>query len=315
MSVTTSIILNKIDYYYDIIAATIITVIGVIGNTLVFYILSRPEFRNVSFFRYIIVETFFATAVVLFVWPYNLESLLSLNSDTLSCKLIQFIQYACYQFCSWIIVLSSVDRYMSVKYPTRYHFRNKIQYQTLALFICFCLIILTCVPYYKYYDVYIGSNNLTVCSTPDLFTGFYLDMANLFITVIIPFICMMLCTAAIAYHFFKSQLSLKSPKRFRQEVQYIRILIRMNLLFLICNLPYCIQLIIFDVYALHQKTFYYSTFIYDITNNLTDSYCALNFLVLFCFNKRFKDYFYKMIKLKKRNNQIAPVVMRELKQN
>ena len=47
------IIQNK----FNLSCAIVLTIIGLIGNSIVFYIFTRPKFLKVSFFRYLIFET------------------------------------------------------------------------------------------------------------------------------------------------------------------------------------------------------------------------------------------------------------------
>lgn len=45
-------------YNFNVISNGILTVVGLIGNFLVVYILLKPEFIKISIFRYLIAATF-----------------------------------------------------------------------------------------------------------------------------------------------------------------------------------------------------------------------------------------------------------------
>jgi hypothetical protein len=129
--------IKNIHYYFNLTTAITISIIGLVGNTLVFYILTRPKFLKQSIFRYFLVTTGNNSFVLLTMWFYCMPDLFLMNSNSLSCKLTQYFGYLFYQFCPWIIVLNSFDRYLSVHFPTKFEFRTKLKYQVLALSIIF----------------------------------------------------------------------------------------------------------------------------------------------------------------------------------
>jgi hypothetical protein len=291
---------TQIHYYFNLTTAIALTTIGLIGNTLVFYILTRPKFRKISIFRYLIVLTGFDTFVLLTIWPYNLPDLFLMRNVALSCKLVQYMSYIAYQFCPWIIVISSIDRYMAVKYPSKYQFRNDLKYQASILSAVFIVLVFTDIPFYLYYDIF-SSANQTFCGTVDVFTGFYIDLANLLISTILPFSLMILTTCLIARELYTQRLKLeKNKKRFNRELQFIKVMCAMDLFFLICNLPFCIQMIVYDVLAMHDIFYFFWTFIYDLTDFLIFIHCTCSFFLYFLFNRRFRYYFYLMIGIRRK---------------
>ena len=110
------------DYKFNLAATIVLTIIGFIGNTIVLYILARPKFLNVTIFRYFIVSSINDLFELMTMWCYSLPDVFQVNQNSMSCKLVQYFVYLFYQFCPWIIVLSSIDRFLSVFYPMRFKF-------------------------------------------------------------------------------------------------------------------------------------------------------------------------------------------------
>ena len=292
-------IIASIHYYFNITTAIILTIIGLIGNPLVLYILTRPKFQKVSIFRYLVVSTIFETFVLLTIWPYNLPNLFQMNTNTFSCKIINYMSYIAYQFCPWIMVLSSADRFLAVRFPTRYKYRNEMRYQAIVLFVIFCLLVLFDIPYYLYYNIY-EFGNQTYCGTVDVNIGFYIDLLNFMISTILPFFLMALCTSLIANHIIKQKAKLqRNRKKFKKELQFIKVMFYMDLFFLVCNLPFCIQQLTFDILAINNITYFFWTFIFDLTDFLIFVQCSCGFFVYFGCNTLFRKYFTSMIRFHK----------------
>ena len=97
------------------------------------------------------------------------------------------------------------------------------------------------VPFYWYYDIYILTNQ-TMCTTSNPYNQFYLDLTNLLISTIIPFILMACCSSIIGHHLITNKMRLICNRpNYNKEMQLVKIMFATNVFFLICNLPFCIQ--------------------------------------------------------------------------
>ena len=289
-------LINSINSKFSLIAAIVLTIVGVIGNPIVFFILTKSRFRNVSIFRYSIVSVVNDSFVLITMWPYNFPEAFQMNTSSISCKLSQYFGYLFYQFCSWIIVLSSIDRLLSVKYATRFQFRNKLKYQALALSVIFVVILFLDIPFYSYFDIHVQSNNSTLCATNDIFIQFYIDLTNLLISTIIPFFIMVLCTILIGHTLITQKSRLMENRRtYKKELQYVKVLYALDAFFLICNLPFCIQQLISDGFTINNKPYFFQTFIFNVTNSIIYIQNAFAFFVYFISNKGFRKYFLSII--------------------
>ena len=296
-------LIDQINYYLNLVSAILFSAVGLIGNTLILFILARPEFRNVSMFRYSIVSAFNDMLVLTTMWLY-LPYVLDFNTYSINCKLIQYFGYLFYQFCPWIIVVSAIDRLLSVKYPTRFHFRTKIKFQATVLTSIFITLVFIDIPFYMYFDIQ-GSGNETYCGTTDSNAQFYNDILSSLISTIIPFVSMIFSTIVVGHHFLiKKKQFKKNRKRWQNEVQFLNILLAMNGFFLICNLPFCIQQLTFDGLEFNNQSYFYQYFVAYLTSNFGYAYNAFSFFLYFSCNKRFRNSFLVMIGKKRKKKPL-----------
>ena len=150
------VIINSLKLIY----LSISTFLALFGNSLVLLILSRPEFMKVPMFRYLIAATLFDTINVLLSVPFVFPEPFQIYKNSFSCKLFNYLTYIVYNISPWILSLSSIDRYLSIKYPKGFDFRNKFKFQFFAMVIIFFSISLIDVPYLIFYEV----SNKTDCA-------------------------------------------------------------------------------------------------------------------------------------------------------
>ena len=195
------------------------------------------------------------------------------------------------------MVLNSFDRYISVKYPTKLKFRSKFKYQLLALAILFVLLITIDLLFFFFYDVQISKNHISkrTCITTHVFIGFFIDLANLLVSTIIPFFLMMFCTISTGHHFIANKSRLQKTKsNFKNKYQFVKTMWATDIFFLVCNLPFCIQQLTFDIFAIKNRTFFYSTLIFDVSNLLIYIQCSCSFFIYLCCNNLFRRYFFSI---------------------
>ena len=76
---------------FNLISSITISAIALIGNSIIVYILAKPEFRKESFFRYLFFGTIFNTINALLIWPINNPDFFLINEILISCNLQQYI--------------------------------------------------------------------------------------------------------------------------------------------------------------------------------------------------------------------------------
>ena len=148
--------------------------------------------------------------------------------------------------------------------------------------------------------------NQTVCTETNALIGLNIDLLNFLITAILPFFIMIFCSISIAYKFMKKKESINNDKtKLKKEIQLAKTMISMDIFFLVCNLPFCIQQLIIDCFELDNKLLEYGILVFDVTNSIIYIHNSCSFFVYLAFNKMFRNHFLKMIRTSK--NAIAPV--------
>ena len=266
------------------------SITGLIGNTLVIYILSRPKFKKESLFRYLLIASINDTIFLSYIWSLSYISEFKLNSIEILCKLFFYTSRIFFSLSPWIIVISSIDRFIATKYPTHYLFRKKFKYQALVILIVFISITLINIPYYYFIKIININTNLTSCQFEDLNTLFFIDLLGFLSGTIIPFFMMVLFNSMTFKELLKSKKTIQR-KKFDKEYRFFKILIFMNLFFLICYLPIYIYTVTYDILGIQ----YVGTSGFVYLNYLTFFYSSLNFFVYFSSNKLFRKYVLSII--------------------
>ena len=148
--------------YFNLTSAIVLTAVGVSGNLFVLFVLRKKEFQKETLFRYYFLATFSDIINVLFIWTNNQPDLFLINTNRIACKFNNYLTMVVYSLSHWIIMISSLDRFISVKWSTKFFFRKKIKCQVLSTFAAFAMITIAYTPYLLNFDIY-GDVNQTYC--------------------------------------------------------------------------------------------------------------------------------------------------------
>ena len=277
----------------NFISTIILTAICLIGNTTVIYIFLKPEFQKVPMFNYLIASTVASTLNLLANWPTVYRDQFFIDKLSISCKMFYFFFYVPFQMTPWLLTLSSLDRYLSVKYPTSLRFRNKIKYQYLAIMLLTISICFINIPIVIYHDIGAKSG----CSTTSFAVQFKLDIFNLLFATLIPFVLMIFTTSLIWIELVKKRAKIGKEKReklkYRKEVKLIKILCIMDLYFLACNLPYVTLVVINDAQGVDSLNSI-GLYIADIFAYI---FSSCDCFIYFFFNRLFRKHVLSIIHL------------------
>ena len=277
---------------FNFITSVIMTSIGLLGNSLSIYIMSRPKLRDITIFRYLMVAMVNDSLVLGTMWISTLPYIFL--SDSLSCKISTYFAYLFQSFSGWILVVSLTDRLISVKYPTKFKFRNVFKYQSLIFITIFTIICLLYVPFSLYFDMY-ESSNQTSCLTADDQTNFYLNVCSFLIGILFPFILMILLAALIGYQLIKNKRRFNNTKSLYKEKRLITLTVVISIVFLITNLLFYIQWLINQNVYLNGTKF----LIYSLSNQLTYFYNTIGFFLCMMSNSVFRQQFYSIFRKEK----------------
>ena len=281
-------------YYFNLVTAILFSVFCLIGNSLVLLILTKPKFLEYPLFRYLIVATVAETISVLFIWASGFPNVFGINSYDINCTMYVYLSILFLQTGPWINVLSSVDRYLSVKFPTKFYFRKQFKFQAIAVSVIFGLIILIDIPYLMYLQVI---NN--VCG-PTPLIGLYLTIAlNGNMHCFLPSI-IMITTNGMTIHQLVVKRKILNKVQFNRQVQLSKVLFSINFVFIVFNLPYTIYIAVQYLLGVN----FFVTFGYRVVVVLQKIDYSCIFIVYYFSNKVFREQVQSMFCLK---NRVHPI--------
>ena len=286
----------------NLYSSIVLTAIGMLGNSLVIYIFTRPQFLKVSMFRYWVAETIADIINLLSNWLSVFPNFFYVNQLSISCKIFYYLYYVPFQLSPWMLAFSSIDRVLSVKYPTTSKIRNNFKYQLTAITSAIIVVSLVNIPIIWYHDVIEDQG----CVTTDLTIQFYLDILNLLIMTLLPFMIMVVSTCLIWQQLLMKKKNLKqeNKKRYHKDVQLIKILCIMDIYFLVLNLPYAIYVIVCDILKINA----FDTLALYVTAILAYGFSAFNFFIYIIFNKLFFSYFLSMFCFKTKTTKESKTI-------
>ena len=290
---------------YTLASSIFFTVFGILGNSLEIYVFSTPKFREVSLFRYLLIAAITNIYNAINVWTTNYPSFFKIKTSAISCKIFFYLNNIFGEFGAWILVLSSFDRFLSIKYP-HFKLRNKLRFQAFAMLIVLIVLMVVNIPTILYFKI-IKVSNGTGCFTSPSSEALYINIALSTIWVVIPFILMILSTSLIAYQLLVAMKRTlrKDKKQFKKTVKFVKLVLVLDLYFLICYLPSTILVFVTVFYLLNDISFVIDnlntlTYATDVCNFLNNIFFCFEFALFLIFNKLFRDHVLTMFGLKQK---------------
>ena len=280
---------------FNLTTGSILTLIGIIGNTLVIYILAHKMFRKIPMFRYYIVSAIFQTFRIVLFWPYDVENAFITILNEFACQMCSFLVNHLRNYIAWIEVVISIDRYVSIMHPHNFRFRDQLNFQLPILILIFLISGVVYSPYYLFSGLYNNleqNTNYTYCNIIDLVAQLWVPWGDLIISTGIPFIIMLFTTCRVGIYLVKNKNNIKSKK----ELKLFKILLGMNSFFFLFYLQWLILQLVYQVSP--PGSLYIQQIIqiwYSLSQFINATYCSVTFFVhIFC-NKKFRKYFISML--------------------
>lgn len=289
--------MEKIQYYMNIIAAGIFMGVGVTSNLMVLIVLlSDFKIRAHPVNIYLATLTLPDTVRIIIYLFQAIPTIVPISP--IYCKILMGSLNTSYSLSNFFNAVVSIDRLLSVYYPKKFLFKNKLTFQLKFIFISFLVYIIACsTSYFIFTEIKEEINNITVsyCAYDQTFYGLLNDIYILFIANIIP-IVLMTCSAILL-----TKRLVKLSKNLRKHVDmksknFIKLILTLNIYFVVTQLPVCI-LIILEHFSLATKMNpELFIFVYNVSNILSLTYYSFSFFVYFSINKMFRLRFIEMVK-------------------
>ena len=310
--------LNNIAKTIDTVSSIYLVSFGLISNVISFIIYKRKVFSKQSIGTYlswlsisnlIAVLTLLENLFIKFEW----------NKTLVYCKFYVYLHYINLQYCSF-------DHLLSVTMAFKYKIKvlKEKYYQIIVLLCILALLCLINIP------LLINSYYNEEISECDLYPkyNYMLDILDMLVCTLIPFILMTISTAIIIVRLFEWKNDTRTINRARssessrnkiRKTQFARTVIGINLLFLVCNLPISIILIVMNYKgstSSDDKSNSVKTFdeqlanaqlelFYSIFHMLMYSHNASPLIVYLICNRLFRQEFYILFCIHNKDNNEA----------
>ena len=227
----------------------LITLTGLVTNSLSFYIFSRTKFQNTIFSTYFRFYLLFQTLNL--ILPIN--KMFELNFDMffsriskLSCCFRFFYPNFNFSNSAWLLAVISIDRYLSISFSKKFSFRKKTNFQIITCCFIFaynaCFFTSSWFYYLKEYRLSINqTNNQTKPIYKCVPSGIEVDIMEMFQQIFAPFLLMILFTSLTIENVLRSRHQINNVSSIRKiniDRKFIISSITINLLFLLFNSPY-----------------------------------------------------------------------------
>jgi hypothetical protein len=270
-------------------------IIGLFGNVISILIFTNKRFLLQPTTVYLIASRILALIILLYL-PVIIFPTIWTSNDA-SCKFFGGIMMIITQIQPWLISFYSVDRLISLLYPFKLLFKNKLRFQLVLMLMLIFVIFWIIFPIILFYDKLTTQKNISVCSLPVQSNGIlvYLKYEYMLIKVVLPFFFMITSSIMILWKIIKNKQKWGLTNiQHKRDFQFGISLVACDFIFLILKLPNLIKTIKYENDDDDRIVYDFSYSVYTLIGSL---YNVLFFLIFILFNKTYRKLFKKYTKL------------------
>jgi len=275
-------------------------VIDLVGNPIVFYVLTRPNFLKVPMFRYFLITEVVDSIGLFGVLLIGLLTWTGTSATALFCKISQYSMYVLYSFYPCISSLISVDRLIHIKYTLAFEFRKKFKFQALAVASIFIFALITNTPFFIYTE-YVNQTNQTnnkMCNIVDHKVGYTLYLVNIIVLHGFPFMINLVCIFLSLRHMIKTRNKIlpaqEVDQNYNREVQFIKSVLIMDAWYVVCYVPLYFLFFFEHKNAIDGIKYDYWTLLSNFISVLTRVQSGCNIFVFLVSNKLFREQLFSV---------------------
>ena len=218
---------------------------------------SRIVKEMIGFYNIIISVFNILTLVLgsLIVYPITLNFQDLVEISNFSCITITYFSRVSVQMCSWLYVFLSLDRYLCVAYNEKFKFllnnKKKLSYILTGLFL---VILLINVPnlFFKLtnvssFDTQTNQTKSYVLCTASSSIILVRNFIVILFRIVLPLILQIILSNLLIFKLFKSRRSARINRDLKKEYRFTRIIIWINICFIITETPFMITTLYFGV--------------------------------------------------------------------
>ena len=229
---------------------------GFILNICIVAVFVRKTFANNPMAAYNICIAFtgnIATIVLYFSFfprAYGLQ--LDTYSD-LSCKCITYASRVFNQMISWLHVMMSLDRMISIVNPALHLIVKTRRFITLACLFVFVCLLLVNIPNVLFRITKNAYNAQAHC-TSDKATTRARDMIRIIMRTLLPFALILAANSVVIVNLFRQKRKLSHKRTMRKKISFSVSVVAQNLLFILFMVPQTVVIIYQYKVAFHPDS-------------------------------------------------------------
>ena len=285
----------------QIVIPLVLIIFGTAMNVGVIVVFMRKRLRNTlsrNFFCLLSLNQILSLPT-LFPLNINGHGLRMLMTNEYVCKAFTFLSFFFCSMCSWLLVLISLERLIFVNYKQISVFKQTwFQWSMVGAIFAWNFII------YASYSNFISiglfqneSANLSnidneYCNIIDPQVQFIWSTIDLFNSLLVPFVLMIICSTGISLSIYRTNNSLLGKsvvKNFNANTRFSAVIVAIDMAFLFFSLPYCI----YGFCPLKN----YDNIGYDLVSIFFSLQYLFNGFVFFFINLRFKKEILVILKI------------------
>ena len=297
------------------IAKYTVIFLGILSNSVTIFVLSRRKLKGSwlnAYFRILTLNNILKN--ILFAFD-TVNSPLSTTFFTgnISCKLSQYFNYVFNAATPWILAFMSIDRYITIRFFRKPNILGTKTFNFAIFALIYSwnfLYYSTCIIYFQSYNSFSDENynqinltvfniadNETICLVLEPETRISLGYLDSFNSTLLPFFVMFLFSILIIIKLFKTRnkisheknASYSVKKRLKNDLKFSIIIIILDALFFVFNSPISIN----GMYSLSNN---------DFLETFSELYHSIDFFVFFLTNSLFREEFFIIILIRKKEN-------------
>ena len=241
---TIELIIKGVVYIYPLIS-----IIGFISNILAFVIYCSKRFENTTFTMYFQFLIIFDIIPLIFpinkFFEWNLNIHIE-NSSQLSCRLKSYFENVFFPISGWTTAIISLDRMLSIIYPTRFLIRKKRSFQILICLLILVFNLLYYCPIVLYAElrntiIFDNQTNISNLIISCSYESVRMELLDFFQADLIPFALMILFTSLTLNSIFKSRKASNQNNKNKsirnRDLKFALTSVGLNLIYLLLNSP------------------------------------------------------------------------------
>ena len=297
------------EYFVHYIFPAAIFILGNIGNGLGFIVLSRKKMRKLSSaraYKYLLAsDTFYLLQLPILNIVLSYPKIDPVSKSVLFCKIFLYLDFALVALSPMLLIYISMERLISIKFPTQRFILKKQKYIILFSFLVTVFNLLYYIEAALYYNIEIKHINSTFenetiinieetksCTIKDSNQVQIISYMYVAEDCIFPYVIMLICTGLMCYTIFSSRITANNHGRIKKDLKFTITSISLNLVFILLTLPISLA---------NFSAGFMSDIIFVFTDYLFFSSYGVNFYLFLMFNSAIRKEFFSMFYSDDRN--------------